>query len=344
MDKMMKCVIKEKPEVGALLLTKRPIPHYGANDILVKVKAAALCGTDVHIMEWNEWSQKRITPPSIIGHEFAGEVVAIGDHVTTIKVGDLISAETHIVCNTCTLCHNGYEHVCANTKTIGVSRDGCFAEYIAIPAENAIVYAPSTPAQIVAIMEPFGVAVHAALEFPIAGKAVLVNGCGPIGVMAIAVAKKCGAAKVFAVETNKQRAALALMMGADEVLNPMEVDVVRAIKDKTEYGAEVVLEFTGNAKAIKTAIACMAPEGKMAAAGLPDGTVDFDFSEFVYSGKVIKGIAGRLMYKTWEDAKGLIASGLDLWPIITHTLPLEEYQEGLRLMKSGECCKVILLP
>lgn len=344
MSQMMKCVVKERPEVGALALTERPIPTYGANDILVKVKAAAVCGTDVHIMEWNEWSQKRINPPTIIGHEFAGEVIAVGDHVTTIKIGDLVSAETHIVCNSCSLCHNGNEHVCPNTKTIGVARDGCFAEYISIPAENAIVYDPSTPVEIVSIMEPFGVAVHAAMEFPVAGKTVLVNGCGPIGVMAIAVAKKCGAAKVFAVEINKQRGELALKMGADEVLNPMEVDVVKEIKAKTAYGAEVVIEFTGNIRAIKTAIECMAPEGKMAAAGLPDGSVDFNFSEFVYSGKVIKGIAGRLMYKTWEDAKGLIAGGLDLSPIITHTLPLEEFQEGLHLMKSGECCKAILIP
>lgn len=344
MTKMMKCVVKEKPEVGAIVLTERPVPAYGVNDILVKVKAAAVCGTDVHIMDWNAWSQKRITPPTIIGHEFAGEVVAVGSNVSTIKIGDLVSAETHVVCNSCVLCHNGHQHVCANTSTIGVHRDGCFAEYIAIPAENAVVYDPATPVEIVAIMEPFGVAVHAAMEFPVAGKIVMVNGCGPIGVMAVAVAKKCGAAKVFAVELNPQRAALALKMGADEVLNPTEVDVVKTIKEKTPHGAEVVIEFTGNVGAIKTAIACMAPEGKMAAAGLPNGSVDFDFSEFVYSGKVIKGIAGRLMYKTWEDAKGLIAGGLDLSPIVTHTLPLEEYAEGLRLMKSGECCKAILIP
>lgn len=344
MVQMMKCVVKEKPEAGRLVLTKKPIPTYGANDILVKVKAAAVCGTDVHIMEWNDWSQKRIHPPTIIGHEFAGEVVAIGDSVSTIKIGDLISAETHIVCNSCVLCHNGYEHVCANTKTIGVSRDGCFAEYISIPAENAIVYDPSTPVEIVSIMEPFGVAVHAVMEFPIAGKYVMVNGCGPIGAMAAAVAKKCGAAKVFAVEINKRRGELALKMGADEVLNPLEIDVVQAIKEKTPHGVEVVIEFTGNTRAIKTAIECMAPEGKIAAAGLPTGSVDFDFSEFVYSGKELKGIAGRLMYKTWEDAKGLLKSGLDLSPIITHTLRLEDFEEGLRLMKKGECCKAILIP
>lgn len=344
MVEMMNCVVKEKAEPGALVYTQRPIPTYGSNDILVKVKAAAVCGTDVHIMVWNEWSKKRVKPPYIIGHEFAGEIVAVGDHVTTVKVGDLISAETHIVCNSCTLCHNGYQHVCANTKTFGVARDGCFAEYIVIPAENAVVYDPATPVEIVAIMEPFGVAVHAVMEFPVAGKIVMVNGCGPIGVMAVAVAKKCGAAKVYAVEINKERGELALKMGADEVLNPAEIDVLQAIKEKTPYGVEVVVEFTGNARAIKTAIECMAPEGKMAAAGLPDGSVDFDFSEFVYSGKVIKGIAGRLMYKTWEDAKGLIAGGLDLSPIVTHKLPLSEFEEGLRLMKNGECCKTILIP
>ena len=344
MNEMMKCVIKEKPEVGALKLIEKPIPSYGPTEALIKIKATAVCGTDVHIMDWNEWSRKRMTPPTIIGHEFAGEVIAVGDLVSTIHIGDLVSAETHIVDNTCSLCHNGHQHVCANTSTFGVFRDGCFAEYIALPAENLIVFDPSTPVEIVSIMEPFGVAVHAVMEFPVAGKSVLVNGCGPIGVMAVAVAKKCGASLVIAVELNEQRAELAKKMGADVVLNPKKVDVVKEVKALTEYGVHNVVEFTGNVHAIKTAIECMAPEGKMAAAGLPEGSVDFDFAEFVYSGKVIKGIAGRLMYKTWEDAKGLIQAGIDLSPIVTHTLPLEEYQEGLRLMKSGECCKAILIP
>lgn len=340
----MNCIIKERPEAGALSYTTRPIPEYGANDILVRVKAAALCGTDVHILHWNEWSKARVNPPSIIGHEFCGEIVAMGDQVTSLHIGDLISAETHIVCNTCSLCHNGHAHVCKNTKTIGVSRDGCFAEYIAIPAVNAVVYDPSTPPEHIAIMEPFGVAVHAVCQFPVMGKSVLINGCGPIGIMAIAVAKKCGAAKIIAVEVNEKRCALAKEVGADVIINPMTDDVKKIVLEHTEYGAEVVVEFTGNLRAIETAIACMAPEGKMAAAGLPEGSANFDFGEFVYSGKELKGIAGRLMYETWETAKGLLTGGLDLSPIVTHILPMAEYEKGFELMKSGDCCKVVLIP
>lgn len=341
----MKCVVKKESGKGRLLLTEQPAPTVGASDILVKVLAAAVCGTDVHIEEWNDWAAKRLHPPVVIGHEFAGEVVAVGKNVTNIKVGDIVSAETHIVCNTCEICRNGHQHVCSDTKVIGVSRDGCFAQYISFPAENAFVCDQNLPVEVLSLMEPFGAAVHACMEFPIASKTVAVAGCGPIGVMAVAVARKIGAAKVIAVEPNEKRGALAKEMGADVIVNPIACDPVKTIKEMTDgKGVDVLLEISGNIPAIKAALLYLKPEGKIAALGLPSSPIDFDFSEFVYRGLTLKGIAGRKMYETWEQMKGLLANGLDLSKVVTHVLPLERYQEGLDLMRKGECCKTILKP
>jgi len=342
---MMKCVVKEKTGPGNLKLTTRPIPEIEDYDILVKVLATAVCGTDVHIQEWNDWAAKRVAPPTIIGHEFAGEVVKTGKNVTTVNIGDIVSAETHIVCNSCDLCRSGKEHVCYNTRTIGVHRDGSFAEYIAFPAENAFICDPNIPIEVLSMMEPLGAAVHTVMEFPVTAKKVAVVGCGPIGVMGVAVAKKIGAAQIIAVEPNEKRAKLAAEMGANLVINPIVEDPVKKIKAITGgHGVDIVLEFSGNIPAIKAAIQYLKPEGKLAALGLPSKPLDFDFSEFVYKGITIKGIAGRLMYQTWEQMKGLIESGLDVSSVVTHTLSLDEYEEGLRMMKAGECCKAILKP
>ena len=342
---MMKCVVKEKSGPGNLKLTTRPVPKIGDYDILVKVLATAVCGTDVHIQDWNDWAAKRLVPPTIIGHEFAGEAIKIGKNVTNVKVGDIVSAETHIVCNSCDLCRNGNKHVCYNTSTIGVHRDGCFAEYIAFPAENAFVCDPSIPIEVLCMMEPLGAAVHAVMEFPVAAKTIAVAGCGPIGIMAIAVAKKVGAAKIIALEPNEKRAKLAIELGADIVVNPITDNPVEKIKSLTNgHGVDVALEFSGNISAIKAAIQYLKPEGKLAALGLPSKPIDFDLSEFVYRGLTLKGIAGRLMYQTWDQMKGLLESGLDISKVATHVLSLDEYEEGLRLMKTGECSKVILKP
>lgn len=339
----MKCIVKEKAGPGNIVLTRRPIPQIGDNDILVKVLAASICGTDIHIDEWNEFIEKRLVPPIIIGHEFAGEVVDVGKNVNNVKIGDIVSSETHTVCHTCDLCRNGFEHVCYNTRSIGLHKDGCFAEYISVPAENAFVCSKDMPIEIASIMEPFGVAVHGAMEFPIASKTVAVTGCGPIGVMAVAVAKKIGASKIIAVEINEKRSQFALDMGADYIVNPAKENCVEKVKSLTGgKGVDVVLEFSGNPTAIKNAIEFMKPEAKMAAVGLPNGSVDFNFSEFVYRGLTLKGIAGRKMYKTWEQMRGLLEGGLDLSKIVTHVLPLEQYQEGFRLMRDLECCKAVL--
>lgn len=345
MNTTMKCIIKKQAGQGNLEYTTKPIPKIGDTDILVKIKAAAICGTDVHIEDWNTWAEKRVSPPVIIGHEFSGEVIEIGKKVTSIKVGNIVSAETHVVCNFCELCRNNFQHVCYNTSTIGVHRDGCFAEYIAIPEENAIVFDSSIPFEILSMMEPLGVAVHAAMEFPIASKTVAIVGCGPIGAMAVAVAKKIGARKIIAVEPNPERASLVLKMGADIIVNPLQENPIQKIKSLTNnHGVDVVLEFSGHVSALKAAFSYCKPEAKIAAVGLASKPIDFDISEFVYRGLTLKGIAGRLMYETWEQIKGFMVSGLDISPIITHVLPLESYEKGLHLMRDGKCGKVILKP
>ena len=343
--KTMNCIVKKQAGIGHLVIEKRPIPEIGHRDVLVKVQAAAICGTDIHIQEWNEWAAKRVAIDTIIGHEFAGEVVEIGKDVTSIKVGDIVSAETHIACNTCDLCYNGHKHVCYNTQLIGVTRDGCFAEYISIPAENTIICDPKIPIEILSMMEPLGVAVHAVMEFSVASKSVAVIGCGPIGLMAVAVAKMVGAKTIIAVEPNTGRAKQAQLMGAHYAVNPTEEDPVKKIKNLTDgKGVDVILEFSGNIQGIKSALSYCKPEAKIAAVGLPSKPVDFDFAEFVYRGLSLKGIAGRLMYQSWEQAKGLLEAGLDISPVASHVMSMTDFAEGLHLMKDGECVKVILKP
>lgn len=340
----MRCVIKEQAGPGHIALTRRPIPKPGPGDVLVKVLAAAICGTDVHIRHWNEWAAKRVVPGVIIGHEFAGKVVELGAGVRSVAVGDIVSAETHIVCNTCELCHNGYAHVCYNTRLIGVTQDGCFAEYITLPEANAFVCDPSLPVEVLSLMEPLGAAIHGAMEFPLAAKTVAVIGCGPIGAMAVAVARKIGARRIIAVEPNKERAALALRMGADVAVDPTAGDVAQAVKGHTEggRGVDVVLDYSGNTGAVRASFGYCKPEAKIAAVGIPSRPIEFDMGEFVYRGLVMKGIAGRLLYQTWEQARGLLQAGLDVSPVITHVLPLEEYAQGLDLMEQGACGKAIL--
>lgn len=341
----MKCVIKSQAGAGHIDLVERPIPVVGPNDVLIKVRSVAICGTDVHIMDWTDFASSRMKPPSIIGHEFSGEVVETGSLVRNIQIGDAVAAETHIVCHSCDLCHNGYEHVCYHTSTIGLHRDGALAEYASIPAENAVVFKKNASWEVLSLMEPFVAAVHAATEFPVAGKSVVVIGCGPIGSMGVAVAKHCGAANVVAIEPLEKRGKKALAMGADVLIDPLRVDVKVAVLEANDGSpVDVVLDFSGNVGAIQSCLTYIKPEGKIAVLGLSDKQLSFNLNEFVYRGLTLKGIAGRRMYRDWETAKGLLAGGLDLSEIITHTLPMSEYQEGLRLMKTGECCKCVLIP
>lgn len=342
----MHCVVKTTPGPGNLEYTTHPIPQIGPREILVKVKAAAICGTDVHIKHWNAWAENRMHPPVVIGHEFSGEVVEIGSEVKNVKVRDRVSSESHIACNTCELCREGHRHVCSNTSIIGVHQDGAFAEYIAIPEEIAFVYNdPSLPWEQLALMEPFGVAVHGMMEFPLMGRTVALIGAGPLGTMGILLAKHAGAAKIIVLEPNEERGKNALALGADVVINPIEEDPVAAVKKLTGgLGVHQAVDFSGSIAGLSAAVNYVRPEGWLVCVAIPSKPFTFDLAEFSYRGCSIKGIAGRKMFENWEDMRGLMMGGLDLAPIVSHHLPLSEFAQGLELMEQGKCCKCILLP
>lgn len=346
MSRTMQAVVKTAPAPGSVELRTVPVPQVGPRDILVRVKAAAVCGTDVHIRHWNAWSQARMHPPVVIGHEFSGEVVEIGSEVSTVKVGDRVSSESHIACNNCQVCHEGNRHVCPNTKAIGVHRDGCFAEYIAIPEEIAFVYNdPSLPWEQLALMEPFGVAVHGMMDVPLATRSVAIIGAGPLGQMGILIAKAVGAANIIVLEPNSARAQIARNLGADHVVDPCAEDPVAAVKALTDgYGPHVAVDFSGNAAGLSAAMQYLRPEGQLTCVALPDKPISVSIADFGYRGCSIRGIAGRRMYENWEQMRGLLARGLDLSPIISHILPLAEFEKGLDMTERGECLKCILIP
>lgn len=342
----MRAVVKTAPGEGNIELRTVPIPEPGPGEILVKVKAAAVCNTDVHIKHWNEWSQKRITPPVTIGHEFSGEVVALGQGVKSVKLGDRISSESHIACNDCQICHEGNRHVCPNTKAIGVHRNGCFAEYIAIPEEIAFVYNDETlPWEQLALMEPFGVSVHGIMEQPVSTKTLAIIGAGALGQMGILIAKKAGAARVICLEPNAARAEVARKVGADFVIDPTKEDPVAAVKALTDgYGPHAAIDFSGSIIGMTSAMAYLRPEGQLTCVALPEKPLPVNISDFGYRGCSIKGIGGRRMYENWEQMRGLLMAGIDLSPIVTHVLPLEDFARGLEMTESGECAKCILVP
>lgn len=343
MKKTMKCVIKAAPKKGCLSFVERPIPRPGPNDVLIKVHAVAICGTDVHISEWAPFASDRMKPPCIIGHEFSGEVVERGKLVEGVEIGDHVSAETHLVCHMCEPCRNNDFHVCSHTKTIGLSRHGALAEYIVIPAENAVVFDKSVPWEILSLMEPYIAAVHAVTTFSVSGRSVAIIGCGPIGAMAVGVAKACGAANVIALEPNEMRLKKGGEMGADAMINPIGKNLAEAVRAVNGgKPVDIVIDFSGNVQAIGQALTYIRPAGKIVILGLSERNLDIRLDSFVYSGLTLQGIAGRRMYTDWETGKGLLKAGLSLAPIITHVLPMTEYERGIELMKTGQCCKCVL--
>ncbi|KAB3533091.1 L-threonine 3-dehydrogenase [Alkaliphilus serpentinus] len=346
MEGKMKVIMKKEPKAGAVL-AEMEIPKIGPKDILVKVMATSICGTDAHIYSWDAWSQKRIKPPYVMGHEFAGEVVEVGADVTAIKVGDVVSTETHIVCGVCDLCTTGNAHICRDTAILGVDTNGTYAEYVAIPESNAWKNPKGIDPAYLAVQEPLGNAVHTLLAGDIIGKTVAVVGCGPIGIMAVAVAKAVSASKVIAIEVNEYRLELAKKLGADIVINPLKEDPIAKILEVTGgMGVDVVAEMSGNALAIQQALKYIKLGGRMALLGIPTADVAIDIAnDVVFKGITLQGIAGRKMYDTWFQVKGLIESGnLNLEEIITHRLPMEDFEEGFKLMASGNCGKVVLYP
>src|SRR5579884_3267294 len=340
----MKAALKAEAAPGATIARVK-IPSIGSQDVLVRVKAASICGTDVHIYEWDAWAQSRVKTPRIFGHEFAGEVVEVGREVTTLVPGDFVAAETHISCGHCYQCQIGQAHVCRNVKILGVDRDGAFAEYIAIPARVAWKTGKEIDHSVASIQEPFGNAVHATYAAEIANQNVAVFGCGPIGLWAVGLAHMSGASAVFAVEPNNKRLDIATRMGADYTLNPREVDAVQRILEITDgLGVDVVLEMSGNPQAIRQGFKVLRNGGRVSLLGLPSRMVELDLAnDIIFKGATVQGISGRRIFDTWFRTRRILESGqLDLKQVITHTLPFNQLHEAMEIMKSGDCGKIVL--
>ena len=309
---------------------------------LVKVLKASICGTDVHIYQWNEWSQKRMKPPVTIGHEFVGKVLKVNKGTGRVQEGDIVSAESHVVCHVCRMCRRNMYHACENTRIIGVHMDGAFAEYIAIPEENLVKLPASVPLEAGSVLEPFGNAVHTVQSVDVRGKRVVVTGVGPIGVMAIPVAKALGAVEIIATDLSDYRLKLASDVGADVVINVKEQDPVQIVQDLG--GADVVLEMSGSEKALNQGLEMIVPGGEMAILGLPDNRVSLDLANNVVSkGITIRGITGRRLWETWDLGVSLVSSGkVDLKKVITHQFDFKDYEAAFSAMMSGNSGKVVL--
>jgi threonine 3-dehydrogenase len=346
MQKTMLAVVKPNPAPGAEIREVK-VPQFGRSDVLVKVRVASICGTDLHIYEWDRWAQGRIRPPLIPGHEFCGEVVACGDEVTTVKEGDFVSAEMHVACGKCLQCRTGEAHICQNVKIIGVDADGAFAEYVVIPESNIWKLDPAIPQEYASILDPLGNAVHSVLAGEIAAKTVAITGCGPIGLFSIAVARAVGAAQVFAIEVNEHRRRIAAEMKADVVLDPSSQDVQAAILERTSgLGVDVVLEMAGHPKAIRTAFDIVRRGGRISLLGLTSKPISLNFSEdIIFKGITIQGINGRRMYQTWYQMTALLKAGkLDLRPAITDRIAMKDFSSAMERLKTGEASKILVYP
>ena len=339
----MRAIVKEKPAPG-LVVKSVSKPTAGPGEVLIAVRHAGVCGTDLHIADWDAWAQGRLKPPLIVGHEFAGEVEAVGDGVAELKAGQLVTAEGHIVCGHCLQCRTGNSHICRNTRIIGVDRDGAFAEYIVMPATNVLAL-DGIPTEVGAIMDPMGNAFHTVLTAEIPGSFVLIVGCGPIGCFAVGIARAAGAAKVIASDVNPKRLALAARMGAHVTINAATDDVVKTVLGETGgEGADVVCEMSGVPSALHQAFAAVRLGGRVQLLGIPKGEVPIDFaSEIIFKGITIYGVIGRKMYETWHQMRRFLSAGqLDPRPVITHQFPLARIDDALAAIRSGDAGKVIL--
>ncbi|WP_445355975.1 L-threonine 3-dehydrogenase [Microbulbifer sp. EKSA008] len=338
----MKALSKLKSEVG-IWLTDVEIPTPGHNDLLIKIHKTAICGTDMHIYNWDEWSQKTIPVPMVVGHEYVGEVVGMGQEVAGFQVGDRVSGEGHITCGHCRNCRAGRRHLCRNTYGVGVDRPGAFAEYLVIPALNAFKIPDNISDDLASIFDPLGNAVHTALSFDLVGEDVLITGAGPIGIMAAAVAKHVGARHVVITDINEYRLDLARKMGATRAVNVAKENLSDVMSELgMSEGFDVGLEMSGVPVAFRDMIDAMNHGGKIAMLGIPAGEMAIDWGQVIFKGLMIKGIYGREMFETWYKMASLIQSGLDLTPIITHQFSIDDFQQGFDTMGSGESGKVIL--
>jgi threonine 3-dehydrogenase len=338
----MRALVKARPEPG-LWLEDVPEPELGINDVLIRVRKTGICGTDLHIYDWNAWAEETIPVPMVIGHEFVGEVVAFGSNVSDFREGDLVSGEGHVVCGRCRNCMAGRRHLCAHSIGLGVNRPGAFAEYVALPMTNIWHHWPGTDEDVAAIFDPFGNAVHTGLSFQVLGEDVLITGAGPIGCMAVAVVRHAGARHVVVTDINPYRLELARTMGATLAIDPRERDLRDVQKElRMTEGFDIGLEMSGNQDALRGMIANMSHGGSIAVLGIPSGDVSLDFNPIIFDMLTIKGVYGREMYETWYQMTVMLQSGLDIRPVITHRFSYEDFEAGFSVAHSGQSGKVIL--
>ena len=338
----MKALVKKQSKPG-LWLDDVPVPEPGINDVLIKIHKTAICGTDVHIWNWDSWAQKTIPVPMTVGHEFVGTVEAFGSNVSDLEIGELVSGEGHIVCGRCRNCLAGRRHLCNATKGVGVDRPGAFAEYLCIPVTNVWHSDPSIPMDVLSIFDPFGNATHTTLSFKVLGEDVLITGAGPIGLMATKIARHAGARYVVTTDMNPYRLELAREMGATVALNIKEKTIPEVQKGLgMKEGFDVGLEMSGSGEAFQDMLANMSHGGKIALLGIPNGELAIDWNTVIFNMLTVKGIYGREMYETWYLAQSMILTGLDISPVITHRYHYTDYEDAFEVMRSGNSGKVIL--
>jgi threonine 3-dehydrogenase len=338
----MRALVKARGERG-LWLQDVPEPEYGINDVLIRVRRTGICGTDVHIYQWDEWAQQTIPVPMVIGHEFVGEIAGVGPNVSDFKVGDLVSGEGHVTCGRCRNCLAGRRHLCAYTSGVGVNRPGAFAEYITLPMTNIWRHHTEVSEEIAAIFDPFGNAVHTALAFPVLGEDVLISGAGPIGLMAIPIVRHAGARYVVATDLNPFRLDLARKMGATMAVDPRETPVAQVQKQLgMQEGFDVGLEMSGSPVAFAEMLDNMCHGGRIAVLGIPSKPMQTDWRKIIFNMLTVRGIYGREMYETWYKMSVLVTSGVDISPVITHRFSYKDYEKGFEAMIGGQCGKVIL--
>ena len=338
----MKALVKKLPEPG-IWMEDVPIPQPDVNDVLIKIRKVAICGTDLHIYKWDDWSRKNIRTPLVIGHEYVGEVVEIGSGVRNVRIGDRVTGEGHIACGHCRNCRRGKLHVCENSVGVGVQRDGAFAEYLCIPESNVVKLDPRISDDIAAIMDPFGNATHTALAFPLLGEDVLITGAGLIGTMATAICRFAGARHIVVTDLNDYRLDIAKRMGADLVVNATKGETVeQAMRQLNIRGFDIGLEMSGAPAAFNNMIDNMYKGSKIALLGILPDTTQVEWSKIIFNALTLKGIYGRQMWETWYQMEQMLITGLDLTPVITHRFAFDDFQKGFDIMASGQCGKVLL--
>jgi threonine 3-dehydrogenase len=339
----MKAIVKIKPEKG-IWMADVPMPAVGPNDVLIKVKKSAICGTDLHIYKWDEWAQNTIKTPLVIGHEYMGTVVERGSEVSRIELGERVTVEGHISCGFCRNCRRGRQHICDHTIGIGVSRDGGFAEYVSVPASNVLKVDERISDDLMSVMDPLGNATHTALSFPLLGEDVLITGIGgPIGAMAAAVCKFAGARYIVGTDLSEYRRNLALKMGATKVIDPREESIKDAMKSLGMVGGfDIGLECSGSAAAFSDMVENMYNGGKVSLLGLLPSSTQLNWSKLIFKGLTLKGIYGREMYETWYQMEMMLSHGLDISPVITHRFPADDFLKAFQIMEEGNCGKIIL--